>query len=105
DTNSGGADRRANRLDLANWVVSRDNPLVARVFVNRLWRIAFGRGLATPLDDLGAQGVPPTHLDLLDWLAVDFIESGWNVKRLWKQIVMSETYRQSSNEDATHRQR
>ncbi|HEY2840330.1 MAG TPA: PSD1 and planctomycete cytochrome C domain-containing protein, partial [Pirellulales bacterium] len=105
DGDPGGADRRATRLDLANWVTSRDNPLVARVFVNRLWRLAFGRGLATPLDDLGAQGVPPTHLDLLDWLAADFIESGWNVKRLWKQIVMTETYRQSSNEDATLRQR
>jgi len=105
EASSAGSERRANRLDLANWVVSRDNPLVARVFVNRLWRLAFGRGLATPLDDLGAQGVPPTHLDLLDWLAVDFIESGWDVKRLWKQILMSETYRQSSNETATHRQR
>jgi len=90
------ADRRANRLDLARWMVDRENPLTARVFVNRLWKLFFGRGLATPLDDLGAQGTAPTHPELLDWMAVEFIESGWDVKHMVKLMVISATYRQSS---------
>lgn len=81
--------RRATRLDLAQWMVSRDNPLVARVLVNRLWKLAFGRGLATPLDDLGAQGTSPTHLELVDWLAAEMIDSGWDVKRMLRLIVTS----------------
>lgn len=89
-------DRRATRLDLARWMIDADNPLTTRVFVNRLWKLFFGRGLATPLDDLGAQGAPPTHPELLDWLAVEFRESGWNVKHIVKQMVMSATYRQTS---------
>ncbi len=90
---------RATRLDLANWIVSSDNPLTARVMANRLWRQFFGSGLSKVLDDLGSQGELPTHLALLDWLAADFQES-WDVKRLVKTIVMSETYRQSSQPSA-----
>ena len=92
----GVANRRASRLDLARWMVDRENPLTARVFVNRLWKLFFARGLASPLDDLGVQGTSPTHPELLDWLAVEFIESGWNVKHIVKLMVTSATYRQSS---------
>ncbi|MBI1310286.1 DUF1553 domain-containing protein [bacterium] len=90
------ADRRANRLDLATWIVQRDNPLTARTFVNRLWKLYFGQGLATPLDDLGRQGTLPTHPKLLDWLACEFMDSGWNIKHMVRLLVMSATYRQSS---------
>lgn len=86
------------RLDLARWMVSNENPLTARVFVNRIWRMCFGQGLSTVLDDLGSQGQPPTHPELLDRLASEFMESGWDVKRVVKTIVMSETYRQSSRQ-------
>lgn len=89
-------DERANRLDLAKWIVSRDNPLTARTFVNRLWKLYFGSGLATPLDDLGRQGTLPTHPEMLDWLAVEFMDSNWNVKKMVRQLVTSGTYRQSS---------
>ncbi len=85
-----------NRLDLAGWIVSPDNPLTARVFVNRIWKLLFGAGLAPVLDDLGAQGQAPSHPALLDWLAWEFQESGWDVKRLIKTIVMSQAYQQSS---------
>jgi len=88
--------KRASRVELAEWLTAADNPLTARVFVNRLWKMLFGQGLSRVLDDLGAQGTPPTHPQLLDTLAVDFMESGWNVKRLVKRIVMSATYRRSS---------
>ena len=87
---------RGTRLDLAKWLVDRDNPLTARVFVNRLWKLYFGQGLSKSLEDLGSQGELPTHPELLDWLAVEFMESGWDVKRLVKLMVMSGTYRQSS---------
>ncbi len=90
-------DRRATRLDLAHWIASRDNPLTARVFVNRIWKQFFGKGLARDLDDLGSQGERPTHPKLLDWLAVEFMENGWDVKNLIRQIVLSEAYRRSSN--------
>ncbi|UCF35302.1 MAG: PSD1 domain-containing protein [Acidobacteriota bacterium] len=86
----------ASRLDLADWLVSSKNPVTARVFVNRLWKLFFGVGLSRTLDDLGSQGSWPTHPDLLDWLAVEFIESGWDVKHVVRQIVLSETYRQTS---------
>jgi hypothetical protein len=90
--------RRLNRLDLARWLVSPDNPLTARVFVNRLWKLSFGAGLSSVVDDLGAQGEWPAHPELLDWLASEFMESGWNVKHVVKLIVTSATYRQDSNQ-------
>ena len=74
----------------------RDNPLTARVFVNRLWKLFFGAGLSRRLDDLGAQGEPPTHPELLDWLAAEFIESGWDVKHMVRLVVTSRAYRQTS---------
>lgn len=89
-------DQRATRLDLARWMSSRENPLVARTFVNRLWMLMFGQGLARSVDDLGSQGEMPTHLELLDWLASEFVESGWDVKRLLQLMVSSHTYQQSS---------
>ncbi|MFC1757718.1 PSD1 and planctomycete cytochrome C domain-containing protein, partial [Planctomycetota bacterium] len=92
--------RRATRLDLANWIVHEDNPLTARTFVNRLWKLFYGHGLATPLDDLGAQGTRPTHPDLLDHLATKFVDQNWNVKAMVKMMVMSSTYRQTS--DGSH---
>ena len=91
---------RSSRSDLADWVVSKKNPLTARVMVNRLWALCFGRGLATPLDDFGAQGTPPTHPELLDWLAADFMDHGWDIKRTLKLLVISGAYRQSSTTDA-----
>jgi hypothetical protein len=87
---------RLTRLDLARWVTSKENPLTARVFVNRMWKQLFGAGLSRKLDDQGAQGDWPSHPKLLDWLAGQFIDSGWNVKQTIKLIVMSRTYRQSS---------
>jgi mono/diheme cytochrome c family protein len=87
---------RLTRVDLARWLVSRENPLTARVFVNRVWKLFFGAGLARNLDDHGTQGDAPSHPELLDWLAGQFIDSGWNVKHVVKVIVMSGTYRRSS---------
>ncbi len=89
-------DKRLTRLELARWVVAPENPLTARTTVNRLWKLFFGAGLSRKLDDLGAQGEPPTHPGLLDALASELIRSGWDIKHLVKQIVMSEAYRQSS---------
>ena len=85
-----------NRLGLARWLVDRANPLTARVTVNRFWQTYFGAGLVKTVQDFGSQGEWPVHLNLLDWLAVEFMESRWNVKSLQKTIVMSATYRQSS---------
>jgi hypothetical protein len=87
------------RLGLAQWLLSPANPLTARVFVNRYWAMAFGRGLVATADDFGSQGRMPSHPELLDWLATTFVRSGWNAKALQKQILMSATYRQSSLAD------
>lgn len=106
---------RATRLDLADWLVASDNPLVARVFVNRLWKLFFGAGLSTTLEDLGSQGEWPTHAELLDWLACEFMRPtvkgplprlehqahSWDVKHLVRLIVTSRTYRQSSVSNPT----
>ena len=87
---------RASRLDLARWITSEENPLTARVFVNRLWRQYFGTGLSKVLDDVGAQGEWPSHPELLDWLAVEFMESDWDIKHMVELITTSNTYQQSS---------
>lgn len=85
-----------DRLGLAQWLVDERNPLVARVAVNRLWQLMFSRGLVATPEDFGSQGLPPSHPELLDWLAVEFRESGWDVKSMLKMISLSSTYRQSS---------
>ncbi len=85
-----------SRIGLARWLVSRENPLAARVMVNNLWAMLFGAGIVRTQEDFGLQGERPTHPELLDWLAVEFMESGWDVKHLLKLIVTSATYRQDS---------
>jgi hypothetical protein len=87
--------KRATRLDLANWIVSKDNPLTPRVFVNRIWRQMFGVGLSKVMEDLGSQGEWPTHPELLDWLAAEF-QSKWDMKQVVRTIVTSHTYKQAS---------
>ncbi len=87
---------KPNRLGLANWLISEENPITSRVYVNRIWEQFFGRGIVKTLGDFGMQGDLPTHPELLDWLAVDFKENNWNVKRLVKKIVLSATYKQAS---------
>ena len=91
------SDARLTRLDLARWMTSAENPLPARVFVNRIWKLLFGAGLSRRVDDLGAQGDWPSHPLLVDYLAGQFIDSEWDVKQLIKAIVMSSTYRQTSH--------
>ena len=85
-----------NRLGLAKWMTDDRNPLTSRVAVNRLWSLFFGRGLVASVEDFGGQGQTPSHPELLDWLARDFMDNGWNVKQFCKQVVFSATYRQSS---------
>ena len=87
---------RLDRLDLADWIADERNPLTARVFVNRLWKLFFGVGISKVLDDLGSQGDPPVNPDLLDWLAAEFMESGWDVKHIVRTMVLTGTYRRSS---------
>ena len=87
---------RLTRMDLAKWIISPDNPLTSRVAVNRLWKLFFGYGLSRKLDDLGAQGDWPTHPELLDMLAAELMNSGWDMKHIVKLMVTSETYKQSS---------
>lgn len=89
-------DRELTRLDLANWITAKENPLTARNYVNRLWKQFFGKGLSNVLDDLGGQGEAPSHPELLDWLACEFRDSGWNTKHMVRLIVNSKTYRQAA---------
>ena len=94
-----------NRLGLAKWLVSRDNPLTARVRINQVWEQLFGVGLVKTVEDLGSQGEKPVHKELLDWLAVEFMNRGWSTKAMLKLIVTSNTYRQSSVETAAMKER
>ena len=92
---------RPSRLDLAHWLMASGNPLTARVAVNRYWQMLFGRGLVSTPNDFGSQGNYPTHPELLDWLALEFQQNGWNTKQLLKTILMSATYQQSSTAPVT----
>ncbi|MEY4566897.1 MAG: hypothetical protein RLY14_1867, partial [Planctomycetota bacterium] len=89
-------DSRLTRLDLANWIFQGDNPITARVVVNRLWSLYFGRGISPSLEDYGSQGESPSHPELLDWLAVELMESGWDLKHVIRLIVQSNAYRRST---------
>ncbi|HCQ32645.1 MAG TPA: hypothetical protein DIV54_04030, partial [Verrucomicrobiales bacterium] len=99
------ANQPRNRLGLAYWLTDPSHPLVSRVMVNRLWKQLFGTGLVKTLGDFGTQGERPSHPELLDWLAADFIENGWNIKRLQKLIISSSTYRQSSKNRSRYKDR
>ena len=94
-----------NRLGLAQWLTDPGHPLTSRVAVNRYWMMLFGNGLVRTVGDFGAQGTPPSHPELLDWLAVEFVESGWNVKAMLKTMVMSQTYRQTARREPIHLER
>jgi hypothetical protein len=100
-----GAGAPANRLGLAQWVIGPDNPLTARVAVNRWWQMLFGTGLVQTVEDFGATGEPPSHPELLDHLAVELVSSGWDVKAALRRVVTSATYRQSSRSTPEQRQR
>ncbi len=100
-----GEAQAENRLEFARWLVNGKNPLVARVVVNRFWQSYFGHGLVRTSDDFGSQGTPPTHPDLLDWLASEFVESGWDMKHINRLIVTSATYRQAVRISSAHREK
>ncbi|NBR04232.1 MAG: DUF1553 domain-containing protein [Planctomycetes bacterium] len=88
-----------DRLDLAQWLIRSENPLTAKVMVNRIWQQHFGTGIVATPSDYGIKGIPPTHPELLDWLALEFVNSGWSIKHIHKQIVLSSTYRQTSKNE------
>lgn len=90
-------EKRLTRLDLANWITSKDNPITGRTVMNRLWQIFHGTGLSAGLDDLGSQGELPSHPELLEWLSVEFRDKGWDMKKMVRLMVTSRTYRQSSS--------
>ena len=94
--NCSAAKAGSGRLELAGWIASKDNPLTARVMVNRTWLHHFGKGLVNTPNDFGTRGVPPTHPELLDWLASEFVRSGWSMKALHRLIMLSAAYRQAS---------
>ena len=98
---SGADEKPKNRLDLANWLTQKDHPLTARVMVNRLWAHHFGRGIVTTPNDFGTRGDKPTHPELLDWLATEFMSNGWSMKKMHRLMVTSATYRQTSKVGAT----
>jgi len=100
-----GEEQAENRLEFARWLVNGKNPLVARVVVNRFWQSYFGHGLVRTSDDFGSQGTPPTHPNLLDWLASEFVESGWDMKHINRLIVTSATYRQAARISSAHREK
>ena len=94
-----GKGKVPDRLDLAQWLIRSENPLTAKVMVNRIWQQHFGTGLVASPSDYGIKGVPPTHPELLDWLALEFVNSGWSIKHIHRQIVLSSTYRQTSKNE------
>lgn len=96
-TGGESASKELSRIDLAQWLVSPDNPLTARVMVNRMWQELFGRGLVRTSENFGTQGEPPSHPELLDWLASEFMAGRWKIKRMHRLMALSATYRQSSN--------
>ncbi|MCA9135175.1 MAG: PSD1 domain-containing protein [Planctomycetales bacterium] len=98
-------ERRPTRLDLAEWLCREDNPLTARTMVNRLWSLLFGRGICASVDDFGGQGTYPSYPELLDALAIEFIESGWDIKKMMHTIVMSQAYQRSSTPTAELKER
>jgi hypothetical protein len=102
-TPSPDAPSSGRRTALANWLVSPENPLAARVIVNRIWQYHFGQGLVRTSSDFGVKGDPPSHPELLDWLADEFVRQGWSIKTLHRMILTSSTYRQSSVGDAAAR--
>ena len=96
------AEKSSGRLEFADWIASRENPLTARVMVNRIWHHLLGRGLVSTPDNFGAAGMAPTHPELLDWLAVDFMDNGWSVKQAIKRVMLSRVYQISTSANSTN---